>query len=172
MNQKPLSQTQSEPLNSTLKNKQPKSAYESLEADLQVRAAELADKDLELKILDQRLSVKSNQLKAVEKSVDRAQKRLDDLEVYIRNKGVEKKSLLEDVARVKQSLKATLADIKKKADSKKFELDIQIKDVEEHLRERLDFYVEQERIRQETIEELSLKAKAMEESVNHQEKMI
>lgn len=98
-------------------------------------------------------------------SAERAEKRLKEVEEFIRLKGEEKKILLKDVSRVRQSLKTTLEDIKKKASAKRFELETELKEIEISVRDRAEFYAEQERVRQDSLTDLSGKVAELEKTI-------
>lgn len=169
-NPKPQDQTQSENSRST---SQPKllsledvqQLSNNLKTQLKSSTVEIDENSLTLKILDEKIRVKLRRLKTLHASEERVQHRLDSLEKFVQVKGEQKKSLKEDIVRVEASLKSTIADIKKQASARKFELNVQLKEIEDRVNERNDFYVEQERTRQESIASLTLEAEELNEHI-------
>lgn len=174
VSQKLPNQTQNEPSNNTSKNKllEFKDEFkelvekaEFLEAQTQERATELESKSHDIKVLDETLNVKRNMLEGVNSSLERAELRLKEVERLIKLHGEEKANLLVDLRRVRDNMKRTLAEAKKKAAAQKFELTVELKEQNDKVRERADFFVEQERIRLEAIEVLTEEASKLELTV-------
>lgn len=144
---------------------------ESLEARLQESARNLADKDLELKIVEEKISVKSKQLEALDESVDKSQKKLTEVDRLIKYHGENKQKLLDDLTRIRKNYKDTLSGFKKESASKRFELNTQLRDIERDIKSRAEFYAEQERTRQEALESLTEQVKVLEENISNLERL-